>query len=116
MWLIFYLLVAVTISVAFWYQTKYRRRNKLLAKIPAIKSYPLIGSNLSFFGKSAADIFKILQKASADLGSMFRFDFSPFQSTIFVSDPKVIEGLLSSQKLIDKSVEYDFVRLWLNDG
>lgn len=104
------------IAVASWYHTKYNRRNKLLAKFPAIKSYPLIGSNLSFIGKSAAGIFKTFEKATVELGPCYRFDLTPFEGNIMTSDPKIIEGILSSQKLLDKSNQYDLVRPWLNNG
>lgn len=104
------------IVVLSWYYKKYNHRNKILSKFPTIKTYPLIGSNLSFIGKSPADIFKTLRKASVELGPVWRFDFSPFQSNIVVHDPKIAEGILSSQKILDKSIEYKFVKQWLNDG
>lgn len=114
--LFIYLFMFLVLGITSWYHTKYIRRNKLLAKIPAIKSYPLIGSNLSFVGKPAIEMFKIFRKASDELGPLYRFDLTPFHSTIVVSDPKIIEGILSSQKLLDKSVEYNFVKQWLNEG
>lgn len=35
---------------------------------------------------------------------------------ILVTDPKVIETVLSSQKIIDKAFEYTFLQKWLGDG
>lgn len=67
-------------------------------------------------GRSAVEMFQVLQKASKDYGTIWRFDTSPFHSNIFVSDPKMCEEILSSQKLLDKSVEYELARKWLNDG
>lgn len=116
MTLLFYALIFSLIAFATWYYTKYSRRNSALNKFPTIKSYPLIGSNLSFLGKTAVEIFKTFQRASVELGPNYRIDLSPFESNIITSDPKVIEGILSSQKLIVKSKEYDFVRRWLNEG
>lgn len=110
------LAVTIVVVVITWYHKKFYRRNKLLSKFPTIKSYPLIGSNLSFIGKSAAQIFNTLEQASKDHGQIWRFDLSPFQSNIIVHDPKIAEGILSSQKFLDKSVEYDFIKNWLNDG
>lgn len=110
------LIVVGLIAVLSWYHKKYNHRNKILSKFPTIKTYPLIGSNLSFIGKSPAGIFKTLRKASVELGPVWRFDFSPFQSNIVVHDPKIAEGILSSQKILDKSIEYKFVKQWLNDG
>jgi len=73
------------VLVVFWYKTKYYYRNQLLNKIPAIKSYPIIGSNLLFFGRSAREIFISLQKARDEIGSVFRYDLSPFHSSVIVS-------------------------------
>lgn len=109
-------LVALAVVVFSWYQKRYYLRNKLLSKIPTIPSYPLIGSSLSLTGRSAAEMFQVLQKAARDYGTLWRFDLSPFHSNIIVSDPKICEGILSSQKLLEKSVEYEFVKKWLNDG
>lgn len=108
--------VALAVVVISWYHKRYNHRNKLLAKIPTIPSYPLIGSSLSFIGKSATQVFEVLEKTSKEFGAVWRFDLSPFHSNIVVSDPKIVEGILSSQKLLDKSVEYQFVQKWLNDG
>lgn len=108
--------ITVAVVVVAWYHRRYNRRNKLLEKIPSIPSYPLIGSSFSFIGKSATQVFQVLEKATRDYGAVWRFDLSPFQTNIMVSDPKVVEALLSSQKLLDKSVEYDFIQKWLNDG
>ncbi|CRK94499.1 CLUMA_CG008004, isoform A [Clunio marinus] len=105
----------VVIIIVVWYQTKYLRRSCLLQKIPAFRSYPVIGSSLSFIGKSAVDIFKVVEDASK-LGPIFRFDFSPFKSLIICNDPKVVEGILSSQELIVKSYQYDYMKDWLSDG
>lgn len=108
--------VLCVVGVGAWYRYKYRRRNELLSKIPALSSYPVIGSILSLVGKSAAGICKTFEKASSELGSVFRVDVSPFHSNIFIGDPTIAEAILSSQKLIEKSVEYDLVKNWLNDG
>lgn len=108
--------LALAIVVVSWYHKKYSRRNKLLSKIPTITSYPLIGSNLSFVGKSAPQIFQMIVKTSEQLGSLWRFDLSPFQSNIVIAEPKIAEAVLSSQKLIEKSVEYNFIKQWLNEG
>lgn len=112
----FFTYFVITVLIAFWYHTKYNRRNGLLHKIPALRSYYLIGSNLSFLGKSAAQIFKTLEKGFTDLGSVYRFDFSPFSSVVMIANPVAAEALLSSPRLIEKSYEYGFLKKWLADG
>jgi cytochrome P450 family 4 len=67
-------------------------------------------------GKSAAQIFQTLEEAFEEHGSLFRYDLSPFHSTVMIADPRVCEALLSSQKLIEKSDEYSFIKSWLGDG
>lgn len=114
--MIFALLASAIVLFTVWYQIKYYRRNRLLSQIPAVSSYPIIGSNLSFYGKSPQEIFQLLEKASEELGPVYRFDFSPFATTVMANDPKIIEDLLSSNTLIQKSIEYDYVRRWLGDG
>lgn len=114
--MLFAYFVTFVIVVVSWYHKKYHKRNQLLSKIPSMTSYPLIGSSLSFVGNSAAKIFQNLEKASKQHGPLWRFDLSPFKTNIVVHDPKVAEGILSSQKLLEKSDEYNFVRQWLGDG
>lgn len=109
-------IVALIIVVVSWYHKKHHQRNKLLAKIPAMNSYPLLGSSLSFIGKSASQIFKNLEKASMEHGPLWRIDLSPFSTMVVVHDPKIAEGILSSQKILVKSNEYDFIKQWLGDG
>lgn len=109
-------LLLIVIAFVVHYHVKYRRRNHLLSKIPAMPSYPLIGSNLSFMGKSPEQILIILADSRKELGPIFRFDFSPYNSTYYITDPKIVEGILSSQKLIEKSVDYFFLEEWLGDG
>lgn len=108
--------VAIAILIVSWYQMKYYRRNQHLNKIPSMKRYPIIGSSWDYIGKSGEQIFKNLEKASKELGPIWRLDFSLFQTQIFLSDPKVLEGLLSSQKFLTKASEYDVLKAWLGDG
>jgi hypothetical protein len=112
----FFTYFVITVLIAFVYHTKYNRRNGILHKIPALSSYYLIGCNLSFLGKSAAQILKTLEMGFASLGSVIRFDFSPFTTTVMIADPTAAGALLSSEALIDKSYEFGFIKNWLTDG
>ncbi|CRL05138.1 CLUMA_CG018015, isoform A [Clunio marinus] len=113
--LLVFILFVITILVI-WYQRKFYRKNALLAKIPAFKSYPVFGSRLALIGKSGSEIFETLQDASETLGPVWRLDLSPFSSSVFTSDVKMIESVLSSQKLLDKGSGYKFVRGWLQEA
>lgn len=111
-----YFITLVIVAVT-WYQKRYYRRNQHLAKIPVMKGgFPLICNSLAFVGKKPSQIFKTLEKAAIDHGPFWRFDLTPTMTNIVIHDPKLVEGILSSQTMIEKSVEYDFVREWLGDG
>jgi hypothetical protein len=108
--------LSVVIIIVVWYRNKYKRRNELLLKIPAVKSFPFIGSNLAFLGKSVVGIWQTMEQFPQQLGSVWRYDFTPFLTAIMVTDPEIVQKILSSSKLITKSVEYEFLRNWLGDG
>lgn len=111
-----YLLVLV-ISFFFWYQKKYGKRNKLLSKFASPpRSFPIMNNSLYFIGKSPQEIFKIISRFHKILPPVWRFDLNPFMSFINVRDPKVVEEILSSQKLIDKANEYNLLKIWLGTG
>lgn len=114
--MIFELLICAILLLVFWYHIKYRERNKILKKIPAWKSLPLIGSSWIFIGKSPAGIFQELRKASQELGQIWRIDFTPFYSMIFVCEPEAVEKILSNYAHIEKSREYRFLNSWLREG
>lgn len=110
------LLASIAFAVVIWYHSKYKRRNELLMKIPAVKSYPLIGSNLSLFGKTPVEIFEKVDEFFKQLGPVFRYDVTPFYTAVIISDPQIAQEVLSSSKMITKGVEYDYLRSWLGDG
>jgi hypothetical protein len=112
----FFTYFAVGVLIAFWYHTKYNRRNGLLHKIPAIRSYYLICSNLSFLGRSPAQIFQKLETTFREIGSTFRVDFSPFTTTVVIGTPAAAEKLLNSPRLVEKTNEYACIKSWLGDG
>lgn len=105
------------ISLLAWYQVKYGKRNALLAKIPAPKKYPFLHNAFEFYGKTPQEIFAWLEKAKESLGSVYHVTYEPFENgSVLVSDPKIAEGILTSQKLLDKSEDYDFAIPWLGTG
>lgn len=114
----FLLILVITIfSFVTWYQVKYRHRNQLLSMIPSPKKYPLIHNIPQFFGKTRLELFNSLEDLTASLGRVYQITVDPFSSPgMIVSDPKVAEGILSSQKLLDKSKDYDLIKAWLGTG
>jgi cytochrome P450 family 4 len=114
--LIIYILILV-LSVVFWYKKKYGHRNSLLAKFQAPeKSVPLLNNSFMFIGKRPDQILQLFTELARKHGPVWRFDMSPFKSFIIVQDPKIVEEILSSQKLLDKADEYDSIVDWLGTG
>lgn len=109
--------IILIISLAVWYQTKYGYRNGLLAKIPAPGKYFLFHNAFEFIGKSPKQLFDWIEIMSNKLGPVYQFTLDPFDNgTVVVSNVKVAEGILSSQKLIDKGDDYELLKSWLGDG
>lgn len=113
--ILIYFLVFV-ISFYLWYKKTFGHRNKLLSKFPAPKSYPILNHSFHIIGKTPAEIFQLLAEFSKKYGPVWRFQLNPFVAGIYIRDPKVIEEILSSQKLIDKANEYDMLHGLLGTG
>lgn len=111
-------IVVIALSLLFvWYQLKYKTRNDHLAQIPSPYKYPLIHNSLEFVGKSPKQIFDWMEQMSGKLGPIYQFTFEPFDhSTMVIADPKIVEIILTSNKLIDKTVDYDLMKSWLGTG
>lgn len=117
--LVMFILIFSSLVITIWlcYQAKYKQRNSLLARIPAPKKLPIIHHALHFYGKSPKQTFDWLEEMNLTLGSVYVFTLEPFDDgTLIVSDPKVAEGILSSQKWLDKGYDYDLIKPWLGTG
>lgn len=112
-----YIVVGVLSLVTLWYHLKYKTRNYQLAQIPSPYKYPLIHNTFEFVGKSPKQIFDWMEQMSLKLGPIYQFTLEPFDySTMVISDPKMVEQILTSNKLIDKTVDYDLMKPWLGTG
>lgn len=110
--------IFLTLSLSTYFLWDYfnsKRRRELLSKIPSPKSIPFINHTAHFVNKIPEDILKTLTKFSEELGSIWYFTI-PGSTNIMVSDPKVAEVILSSQKIIEKSSDYDLIVPWLGTG
>lgn len=104
-------------SLMAWYQVTYRRRDLLLSRIPAPKKLPLLHNAMEFYGKTPQQVFHWLQEMNKKLGPVYHFTFSPFHDgSVQISDPKIAEAILSSQKILDKAFDYDMMKGWLGIG
>uniref|UniRef100_A0A1B0EV31 Cytochrome n=1 Tax=Lutzomyia longipalpis TaxID=7200 RepID=A0A1B0EV31_LUTLO len=107
--------IIFTVIAAIVWHEKFSRRAILAAKLKGPPTYPLIGNGHLFFGASPPHILATISNLLKRYGKVVPL-FLGFDMMIFVTDPKFIEVLLSSNTLIDKSKEYTFLRDWLGDG
>lgn len=115
--MLIYIVVCIISLTTLWYHLKYKIRNYHLSQIPSPYKYPLIHNTLEFVGKSPKQIFDWMEQMSNKLGPIYQFTFDPFDhSTVVISDPKMVEQILTSNKLLDKTVDYDLMKPWLGTG
>uniref|UniRef100_A0A182MM45 Cytochrome P450 n=1 Tax=Anopheles culicifacies TaxID=139723 RepID=A0A182MM45_9DIPT len=108
--------VALAISVALYvYVEKFSKILKHSGKLGGPTAYPLIGNGLIFAGQTPAGFLQTVGRLIQQYGRCFRVWLGT-QMLIVITEPKDIEVLLSSNKYIDKSIEYDFIRPWLGEG
>ncbi|XP_035900601.1 cytochrome P450 4d1-like [Anopheles stephensi] len=106
----------LAISVALYvYVEKFSKILKHSGKLGGPRAYPLIGNGLLFAGKTPAEFLQTVGRLIQQYGKCFRVWLGT-QMLIVITEPKDIEVLLSSNKYIDKSIEYDFIRPWLGEG
>lgn len=115
--MIFVYVILFLAFVKFLHSYFYGHRDELLAKFKTPKSYPLIHNTLEFNNKSVDELFGWLEDKTKELGSLWYMSMHPFDSSDFVlSDPVIVEKILSSQKLLDKGADYELLIDWLGTG
>lgn len=107
--------VALILVLWAWYYKTFHERIALAEKLPGPPTHPLLGNALMFLGISPPQLLKLLEKMSKQYGPTVCLRFGP-QVQILLSDPKDVEMILGSQKLIEKSDEYGFLSHWLGTG
>jgi cytochrome P450 len=90
-------------------------REDLVSKLPSPSKLPIVRHGHHFSGRSPTEIFKLLEKFFNQLGKIWHFGLLNF-NIIFIKDVKIVEEILTSQKLIEKSPSYDFFHKWLGLG
>lgn len=115
--MLIFMVVCVMSFISLWYHLKYKTRNSQLAGIPSLPKYPLIHNSYVFFRKTPQQIFAWIEEMSYKLGPIYQYTLEPFgHATIVISDPKVVEHILTSNKLIEKNSDYDLMKPWLGTG
>lgn len=112
----FYLLVPTVVLYYVYYRMGRKRLYELAAKIPGPDGYPLLGNAHEFVGSSNTIFEKMYERS---------FEFTPSSPVkvwigprllVFLTDPRDIEIILSSNVYIDKAPEYRFFEPWLGNG
>jgi len=109
-------IVASVIVVVVWYHKTYLESHKFARKLPGPPALPLLGNALIFLGKSLPQTLNILESLSIEYGKTVRFCIGPKNEVVLLTDPKDVQAILSSQKLIEKSDEYKYVMPWVSTG
>ncbi|EAT40476.2 AAEL007815-PA [Aedes aegypti] len=105
--------VVLSIGLAVYFYQQFANRLHYAAKIGGPKGYPLLGNSIQYGTKSPVEFLQEVQKTNEQCGKFYRLWIGP--DLIFpITDAKL--AILSSQKLLDKSVQYDFIRPWLGNG
>lgn len=100
-----------------WYQKKYGRKNYLLSRIPSIKRYPVIHHTPYFINKSPKEVFYFFIHVFKEFGDVIHFSLGLFDDAfVMIADAKIAEDILTSQTMIDKTVDYDLLVPWIGTG
>ncbi|XP_047469313.1 cytochrome P450 4C1-like [Penaeus chinensis] len=108
-----YVAVTVILALTFIWFFKRQRRISMIEKIPGPKGLPFLGNALDVNLPPRELFLKICE--FCDYGKITRVWLGP-QPYCLISGAKVTEAILSSQKHLDKSRDYDFLHPWLGTG
>ncbi|KDR21746.1 cytochrome P450 4C1-like [Zootermopsis nevadensis] len=96
------------------YRAKMRPLVEKAEKIPGPQTQPLFGNALKF-GTSTKQFFDYMMWLTGTHGPIARVWVGPVLA-VLLADPKYIEIILGSNKIIDKAILYKFGEPWLGKG
>lgn len=108
-------LVGLIVFVIGLYYMKFFKYYYYLRSIPGPFVYPIVGSGLEFKGGpyTMIDTFKRHRETYKTKTTRYMLGSTPMVNT---SDYKMVEFILSNQKIITKSRTYKFLAAWLGEG
>ncbi|XP_028513690.1 cytochrome P450 4V2 [Exaiptasia diaphana] len=90
---------------------------KSLSQCPGPKPVLLFGNALQFKRDNAEFYDQIMQWSKENWSKgMFCMWFGPFHSMVVIFKPELVETILSSNRQITKSLEYNLLEPWLGTG
>lgn len=111
----YFLITSVFALVVLYAYRKFMKIVESVAHIPGPKTFPFVGNALMFFGKTPADMIKFGPTMVKKYGTFVRILLGP-KILIFIGEPEDVEALLTNQKTIEKSEEYDYAKVWIGEG
>ncbi|XP_055370803.1 cytochrome P450 4g1-like [Condylostylus longicornis] len=105
--------IASLVAVYWWQQNK--RFVKMGNAIPGPTSLPFIGNAHLVVGKTHNEILEMALKLSKNFGNSSKAWLGS-KLLVFLTDPRDVEIILSSNTHLDKSEEYRFFKPWLGNG
>lgn len=108
-------LTTIFVILSAYVYSKFHAQLKFSTTVPGAPTLPFIGTGLIFINKTPPQIFQVICGLVKAHGYFQKIWFGPWL-LLLVTSPRIAETILSSQKLIDKSQEYDYIEPWLADG
>ncbi|XP_056639141.1 cytochrome P450 4c3-like [Diorhabda sublineata] len=111
-----FILFILLIIIPILHRNFVKRQSKYLWNVPGPKPNPYYGNLGAFIGKSPDEYLQEIASTFEEYGDLVKVYKGPLQTILLVGNEKFVEFLLSSSKLIDKSDEYDNLKMWLGNG
>ncbi|KAF2900474.1 hypothetical protein ILUMI_05709 [Ignelater luminosus] len=93
---------------------QYFKYEKHLKIFKGPRAWPLIGSALEF--GTTMDLLPITLENKKKYGSIFKVYLGFAPPTLIITDPKFLEFVMGSTRILDKSEDYRFLHSWLGRG
>lgn len=111
--LVISIILGILLALVFL-RIKIHRLVEMSKNFPGPKPLPLIGNVLEF-GSNTKEMFDNSNRLEKEYGTFFRFWIGPNLS-LSVTDPRYIEIILSSSRILEKAWSYKLLHSWLGDG
>lgn len=108
-------IILVLVLIYFVMKKKFDKFVAQFKDLPREPMIPFLGQSWIYMFKTPSEILRCSTKAIIDLGGTGIFIIG-FKARLFITDPRDVEEVLASRKLLTKSDFYDFLKDWLGTG